>query len=113
MDMSDNVFAEPADELAREREQLKAEQRTAGFAPGGASVISIGNKLKLMFGAAAAASALLGVLALFALATGGEATSGLLVAIVAVAFATVAIAGLSIRFVTEQIIHPIEAVCGA
>ncbi len=113
MDMSDKIAAEQADELEHDRELLKAEGRVPGFASGGQSVSIVGGRLKLMFGAAAGASAVLGLLALSALATSGAATSGLLVAIVAVALANVAMAALSVRFVQDQLIRPVEAVCGA
>ena len=113
MDMSDKLVAEAADELERDREQLRAESRAPVAAFGGSSVSSIGQRLKLMFGAAAAASGLLGVLALGALASGGAVTSGLLVAMVLVALATGAMAVLSVRFVQDQLVHPVEAVCGA
>ena len=96
MDMSDKVVAAAgADELERDREQLRAESRVPGAAYGRGSVSSIGYKLKLMFGAAAAASGLLGVLAIGALATSGAATSGLLIAMVVVALGTAAMAVLS------------------
>src|SRR5690606_18089640 len=88
MDMSDKIVAEGVDELERDRERLKAESRAVGAALGKQSVSSIGQKLKLMFGGAAAASAILGALALGALVTGVGATSGLLVAMVLVALAT-------------------------
>src|SRR5687767_12532120 len=113
MDMSDKLVAEGADELERDRERLRAENRVHGTAFGGQSIYSIRHRLKLMFGAAAAASGLLGVLALGGLATGGAVSSSFLVAIVLVALATVAMTVLAMRFVQDQLVHPIEAVCAS
>ena len=56
MDMSDKLVAAEADELERDRERLKAEHPVTSAAFGAYSVSSTGLKLKLMFGAAAAAS---------------------------------------------------------
>ena len=112
MDMSDNIVAAGTDELERDRERLKADDR-AQFAAGGPSVSSVGQRLKLLFGAAAGAAGVLGLLALGALATSGAATSGLLVAIMAVALATVAAAALAIRFVQNELVHPVEEVCAS
>ena len=63
MDMSDKLVAEATDELERDREQLRAQSDRDGGAVGGHSVSSVGHRLKLMFGATAAASAVLGMLA--------------------------------------------------
>src|SRR5690606_5895101 len=72
MDMSDNIAAQPADELARDRERLKAEDRQrSGAGLGGFTQASVGRKLKLMFGAAAAAAVVLGCVALIGLSQGG------------------------------------------
>jgi len=113
MDMSDKIVAGEADELERDRAQLRAESRRDGAAFGEGSVSSVGHRLKLMFGATAGASAVLGILALAALTSGGLATTSLLLGIVLVATATVATAVLSIRFVQDQLVHPIEAICAA
>ena len=54
MDMSDNLAAQQADELERDRERLReegAEQRLHDHL--GHSVSTVGRKLKLMFGAGA------------------------------------------------------------
>src|SRR5690606_6831104 len=99
MDMSDNLAAQQADELERDRERLReegAEQRLHDHR--GHSVSTVGRKLKLMFGAGAGAAALLALLALGTLATGGTAGSVLLAAMVVVAMATAAIAVFSMRF---------------
>jgi len=59
MDMSDKIVAEPGDELERDREQLKAETLRHRAATLGDLVgHSVGRKLKLMFGAAAAGAGL-------------------------------------------------------
>jgi methyl-accepting chemotaxis protein len=113
MDMSDNIVAAPADELELDRDRLKSQSPASDYVPGGNSVSIVGRKLKLMFGAVAAASGLLGVLALGGLATGGEVSSGLLVAMVAGSLGAVAMAALSIRFVQDQLVHPVEEVCAA
>ena len=60
MDMSDKLVAEATDELERDREQLRTHTDRDSVAAGGHSVSSIGHRLKLMFGATAAASAVLG-----------------------------------------------------
>ena len=113
MDMSDNIIAAGTDELEIERARLQAENRSP-FGPATAhSVTSVGRRLKLMFGAAAGSASVLGALGLLALMTSGAATSGLLLAIVAVAFATVAVCLLSIRFVQGELIHPVEALSAA
>ena len=109
MDMSDNIIAAASDELEIERARLQAESRSPFPAQGSFSVSSVGRKLKLMFGAAAASAGVLGALGLIALMTSGAATSGLLLAIVAVAFATVAVCLLSARFVQQELVHPVEA----
>ena len=113
MDMSDNIIAAETDELEVERARLQAESRSPFAAVGISSVSSVGRKLKLMFGAAAGSAGVLGALGLLALATSGAATSGLLLAIVAVAFATVAVCLLCIRFVQGELIHPVEALSSA
>jgi methyl-accepting chemotaxis protein len=112
MDMSHNLTAEPY-ELELDRSRLKAQPGALSASAQSGSVASVGRRLKLMFGAAALAAGVLGALALAALATGGEATSGLLVAIVAVSFATVGVCLLSVRWVQDQLVHPVEAVCAA
>jgi len=113
MDMSDKIVAEGVDELERGRERLKAESRAFGGPLGARSVSTIGQKLKLMFGGAAAAAAVLGILALGALVTGAGGTSSLLVAMALVALATMILSVMSIRFVQGQLVHPVEEVCAA
>jgi len=114
MDMSDKLVAAGTDELELERERLKAESRALqGPALGGRSVSTVGRRLKLMFGLAAGASTVLGLLALGALVSGGAVTSGLLVAMVVMALAAAPLAAFSTRFVQNQLIHPIEELCGS
>src|SRR5690606_41857658 len=73
----------------------------------------IGWRLRLMCGAAAAGSALLGILALVALVSGTAASAGLLAAMIIVAIAAGLASVLSIRFVQDQLIHPVEELCAA
>ena len=113
MDMSDKLAAGAADELERDRERLKADSYANGVGSGGQAVSSIGQRLKHMFGAAAGASAVLGVLSLIALVTEGVVGTGLLIAMVLVSLATAAMAALSVRFVQDQLVHPVEQVCAA
>ncbi|WP_235506797.1 methyl-accepting chemotaxis protein [Altererythrobacter sp. Root672] len=111
--MSDKLVAEGADELERERERLKAAAEYYGTPQGDNSVSSIGVRIKLMFSASAGASTLLGTLALAGLMGKGSGNGGLLIAMGMVALATVAISIVSIRFVQDQLVHPIESLCSA
>ncbi len=113
MDMPLNIAAADADELALDRNRLQAEMRSPQADIDGHAVGSVGRKLKLMFGAAAASAGVLGALGLGALVSGNTATSGLLIAMVAVAFATVGVCLLAVRYVQEELIHPVEEVCAA
>jgi len=115
MDMSDKIVAVEADELERDREQLRsdgARLRPAAF--GHFIGYSVGRKLKLMFGAAAAAAGLLGAVALFGIAGDSRGViDGLLIAMSLIAVAVALLAGLSIRFVQSGVVHPLEDVCEA
>jgi methyl-accepting chemotaxis protein len=115
MDMSDKISAaEPADELERDRERLRAEDPFhVSHGHMGHSVGSVGRKLMWMFGAGAASAGVLMMLALGGLLTGGTAGTGLLVSMVLVAVTMAAIAGISIRFVQSELVHPVEDVCAA
>ncbi len=115
MDMSDKIVAETGDELERDREQLRAQglrQRAATL--GDLIGHSVGRKLKLLFGAAAAAAVLLGSVALVALTgTQGGLVDGLLMTMSVIALAVVLIGALSVRLVEKDLVHPLEEVCDA
>ncbi len=115
MDMSDKIVATEADELERDREQLRAEglrhHRPAAF--GHFAGLSVGRKLKLMFGAAAGAAVVLASVALFALSGSDGAVDGLLWTMSVIAVVVVLIGALSARFVQTDLIHPLEEVCDA
>ena len=114
MDMSDKIVVAETDELARDREQLKAEslsRRPASF--GHLSGYSVGRKLKLMFGSAAGAAVVLGSVALFALSGSDGAVDGLLMTMSVIAVVVAAIGAASIRFVQTDLVHPLEQVCDA
>src|SRR6187402_3096118 len=112
MDMSDKIVAGEADELAHDRELLKAEgrrHRSAQFAQ--LAGYSVGHKLKLMFGMAAGAAMLLGLVALVGLSSGGGGTTnGLLLTMTVIAVVVATIAGVSIRFVRNELVRPLEEV---
>ena len=112
MDMSDNLSVETADELERDREQLRGEsvsQRFAAFAR-----YSVGRRLMAMFGVAAGAAVLLGFVGLIAIVgTDGGAVDGLLLTMSVIALAVALIGVLSIRFVQRELVHPIEDLSAA
>jgi len=115
MDMSDRFVAGATDELARDRELLRAEglsHRPATF--GHFAGYSVGRKLKVMFGAAAGAAILLGFVALLALGSSdGGVGNGLLLTMTVIAVVVAILAGLSIRFVHTGLVRPLEEVCAA
>ena len=117
MDMSDNIVAGVADELERDRERLRAEgvhRRLPGLAA--YSEATVGRKLKLMFGAAAVTALVVAFVAIVGFGVGGASDSplsGVLATLSLVALVVVAIGVLSIRFVQNELIRPIEEVCAA
>jgi methyl-accepting chemotaxis protein len=114
MDMSDKIVVAEADDLERDREQLRAEapgHRPAAFAHFASN--SLGRRLKLMFGAAAGAAAMLGAVALFALSGSDGSVDGLLLTVSVIAVAVAVTGALAVRFVQTDLIHPLEAVCDA
>src|SRR6478752_4610008 len=115
MDMSDKIVAVEVDELEHDREQLREESvRPRPVGLGHFAGISVGRKLQFMFGAAAAAAGLLGAVALFGIAGSDRGVvDGLLITMSLIAMAVALIAGLSIRFVQNGVVHPLEDVCEA
>ncbi|MEO6388773.1 MAG: HAMP domain-containing methyl-accepting chemotaxis protein [Croceibacterium sp.] len=117
--MSDNLAAEPADELERDRERLKAEVIHPPV-PRGLAMLSdtaIGPRLKLIFGAVASAALLVVFLAIVGL-TGigrdqGGPSNALLIAMSFGSLGTAVIAVMAIRYVQGQLMRPIEEVCAA
>jgi len=108
MDMSDNIVAAAPDELERERARLKAE----GQRPSGQAGVSVGKRLKLMFGVFAAAGLVLGFLGILGLGR-FESGNALLLTMLVVAFVVVAIAATSIGFLQRELIGPIGDVRAA
>jgi methyl-accepting chemotaxis protein len=116
MDMSDNIAAEPADELERERARLRAEGQHRIAMRSGFEGNLVGKRLKLMFGVFAAAGLVLGFLGLLGLGwIGGGGTGGgtLLLTMLVVALVVVAVAATSIEFLQRELIRPIEEVRAA
>jgi len=114
MDMSDKIVAVEADDLERDRVQLRAEglrHRPASF--GHFAGYSIGRKLKLMFGTGVGAAIVLGAAALFAIGGSDGAADGLLMTMSVMAVVVAAIGAMSIRFVQTDLVHPLEEVCNA
>jgi methyl-accepting chemotaxis protein len=115
MDMSDKIVAEAGDELEHDRELLKAQALHPRATTLGSLVgHSVGRKLKLMFGAAVGAAALLASVALVALmGDEGGLIDGLLMSLSIIALAVVLIGALSIRLVEKDLVNPLEQVCEA
>ena len=114
MDMSDNIAAEPADELERERARLRAEAQQRPVSPSHLDGASVGTRLKLMFAVFAAAGLVLGFLGMIGLGRiGGGSGNGLLLTMLVVALVVVAIAATSIGFLQRELIRPIEEVNAA
>ncbi|MEO6152348.1 MAG: HAMP domain-containing methyl-accepting chemotaxis protein [Croceibacterium sp.] len=111
MDMSDKLDVALADELEQDRERLRADRRRPANS---AAEVAVGRRLIRLFGVAGGAAIVLGFTAMLAISsTDGHAIDGLLVTMSLMALVVVAVAGLSIRMVQHDLIHPLEDVCAA
>ena len=111
MDMADKLGVAPGDELEQDRARLRAEDYRVRASQRGMDG-SVGRKLIVMFAATGGAAIVLGLAALLGVyGTGGR--TGLLISLAMLSVAVVAVAGVSIRFVQHELVHPVEDVCAA